>query len=125
MPNSSSEILSVKLNNFLHRIDCKKTMIDLAMQHCCSLKRIRRSRNWLLMGTVSQLKSLSNKLTETKNSWISNVITQRLPTPEINDLVLLIKMNPTITINQLLIETGCSIVEARNAIDTAEDFSKQ
>ena len=77
------------------------------------------------MGTVNQLKSLSNKLTETKNSWISNVITQQLPTPEINDLVLLIKMNPTITINQLLIETGCSIVEARNAIDTAEDFSKQ
>ncbi len=122
VPNNTSELLSIKLNNFLHRIDCKATMIDLSIQHGCSLKRIRRSKNWLLTGNPSQLAEISAKLQQKKTLWITQAINQALPTPSYN-LSLIMKSHPTMTVNQLMAKTGCTITEARSAIDSAEGFN--
>ena len=121
MQNHTSELLAVKLNNFIHRIDCKAAVIGLVTQHHCSLKRIRRSKNWQITGTQAQLIELSETLQKDKTGWIADAIDKALPTPSF-DLALIIKSTPTITINQLMTKTGCSLVEARSAIDTAEDF---
>jgi hypothetical protein len=121
VPNYTSKMLSIKLNNFLHRIDCKATMIELATQHCCSLKRIRRSKNWLLMGNQSQLVEISDKLRQKKVLWIAEAIDKALPKPTFS-LTLIMKSNPAMTVNRLMTETGCTLIEARCAIDTAEGF---
>ena len=70
----SSEIFSITLNRFLHRIDCKTTMIEIATQHGCRLSRIRRSKNWVLKGKQSQLTEMSQKLCQQKTLWISKSI---------------------------------------------------
>ncbi|PKG39774.1 ribosome recycling factor family protein [Psychromonas sp. Urea-02u-13] len=121
MPNENSKILSIKLNNFIHRIDCKVAMIALATQHCCRLKRIRRSKNWLLMGSQSQLIEIADKLRQKKTMWIVQAINTAGSKPTFN-LALLMKSNPAMTVNQLIAETGCTLIEARDAIDTAEGF---
>ncbi|MEI6896632.1 MAG: ribosome recycling factor family protein [Psychromonas sp.] len=121
MPNNASKKLSVKLNNFLHRIDCKETIIKIATQHGCSLTRIRRSRNWLLTGNQSQLVEISDQLRRTKALWIAQAINQALPKPTL-DLALIMKSNPAMTVNRLISETGCTLIEARGAIDAAEGF---
>lgn len=121
MQNHTSELLIVKLNNFIHRIDCKASIIELFTQHHCSVKRIRRSKNWQLTGTQAQLTELSDILQKDKTAWIADAIDKALPTPSFN-LALIIKSTPTITVNQLMAKTGCSLVEARSAIDTAENF---
>ncbi|MEH6453058.1 MAG: ribosome recycling factor family protein [Psychromonas sp.] len=121
MPNTTSTILSIKLNNFLHRIDCKATMVELATQHCCSLKRIRRSKNWLLMGKQNQLIEISDKLRQKKTLWITEAIDKALPKPTFN-LTFIMESNPEMTVNKLMAETGCTLIEARSAIDTAEGF---
>ncbi len=121
VPNYTSKMLSVKLNNFIHRIDCKATMIELAAQHCCSLKRIRRSKNWLLTGNQSQLVEISDKLRQKKALWIAEAIDKALPKPTFS-LTLIMKSNPAMTVNRLMAETGCTLIEARCAIDTAEGF---
>jgi len=122
VPNNSSNIPSIKLNNFLHRIDCKTTIIELVIQHGCHLKRIRRSRNWLLTGHKNQLADISNKLQQGKTLWIAQAIDKALPKPTFN-LISIIKANPKMTVNQLIVETGCTLIEARCAMDVAEGFT--
>lgn len=122
VPNYTSKMLSIKLNNFLHRIDCKATIIELATQHGCSLKRIRRSKNWLLIGSQSQLVEIGDKLRQKKAVWIAEAIDKALPKPTFS-LPLIMKSNPAMTVNRLMAETGCTLIEARSAIDTAEGFS--
>ena len=121
VPNYTSKMLSIKLNNFIHRIDCKATIIELATQHSCSLKRIRRSKNWLLIGNQSQLIEVSDKLRQIRILWIAEAIDKALPKPTFN-LTLIMKYNPAMTVNRLMAETGCTLIEARCAIDTAEGF---
>jgi hypothetical protein len=121
VPNYTSKVISIKLNNFLHRIDCKATMIELTTQHCCSLKRIRRSKNWLLMGNQNQLVEISNQLRQEKALWIAQTIDKALPKPTFS-LTLIMKSNPEMTVNRLITETGCTLIEARYAIDNAEGF---
>lgn len=122
MQNKTSPPLSIKLNNFLHRIDCKATVIALVTQHDCSLKRIRRSKNWLLTGKQSQLVEISEQLQQGKTIWITDAIQKGLPKPSF-DLVAITLSNPDMTINRLIAETGCTLIEARVAIDKAEDLA--
>jgi len=96
-------------------------MKEIATQHCCQLKRIRRSKNWLLIGNQSQLIEISNKLRQKKTLWIVKAIDEALPKPTFN-LALIMKANPSMTVNQLIAETGCTLIKARSAIDSAEGF---
>ena len=121
MTKYTSKPISIQLNNFLHRIDCKTTIIELVTQCGCNLKRIRRSRNWLLMGNQNQLTEISESLREGKTLWVAEAIDKALPKPTFN-LTLIVKSTPEMTVNRLIAETGCTLIEARNAIDTAEGF---
>ena len=121
MTNHTSKLISIQLNKFLHRIDCKATLIELFSQKGCRLKRIRRSKNWLLIGNQNQLTEISESLRERKTLWIADAIDTALPTPTIN-LTSIMKSNPEMTVNRLIAETGCTLIEARCAIDTAEGF---
>jgi len=119
VPKNASKTLSIQLNNFLHRIDCKTTIIELAAQHGCSLKRIRRSKNWSLTGNQAQLVAVSEQLKQAKTAWIVEAINKALPKPTF-DLTAIVQANPDITINRLIAETGCTLIEARAALDKAE-----
>jgi len=122
LPNKTSSQLSIKLNNFLHRIDCKATIIELVTLHNCSLKRIRRSKNWLLTGQQNQLVEVSEQLKQGKTKWISEAIGKVLPKPNF-DLTAIALSNSGMTINRLIAETGCTLIEARIAIDKAENLA--
>ena len=119
MTKNASKILSIQLNNFLHRIDCKATIIELAAQHGCSLKRIRRSKNWSLTGNQAQLVAVSEQLKQGRTLWIAEAINKALPKPTF-DLTAIVQANPDMTINRLIAETGCTLIEARAALDKAE-----
>jgi len=119
VPNNTTTTLSIKLNNFLHRIDCKATIIALVNQHGCNLKRIRRSKNWSLTGEQNQLVEVSKQLQQPKTIWIADAIEKALPKPSF-DLIAIVLSNPDMTINRLIAETGCTLIEARIAIDKAE-----
>ena len=121
MPKNASKILSIQLNNFLHRIDCKTTIIELVSQQGCSLKRIRRSKNWSLTGNQAQLVAVSEQLKQGRTLWIAEAINKALPKPTF-DLTAIVQSNPDMTINRLIAETGCTLIEARAALDKAEDF---
>ena len=119
VPKNTSKKRSITLNNFLHRIDCKTTIIGLVTQQGCNLKRIRRSKNWSLTGNQNQLVAVSEQLKQAKTAWIVEAIIKALPKPTF-DLTAIIQSNPDMTINRLIAETGCTLIEARAALDKAE-----
>lgn len=121
MLNDNDELIQVKLNNFLHRISCKASIIEISSQYGGCLKRIRRSRNWCLMATQSQLVAISGELRENNIIWVADAIDYTLPKP-MQNLTLMISANPAITVNQLMVKSACTLTEARAALDSAEGF---
>jgi hypothetical protein len=64
---------------------------------------------------------ISDKLRQKKALWIAEAIDKAIPKPTFS-LTLIMKSNPAMTVNRLMAETGCTLIEARDAIDTAEGF---
>lgn len=114
-------MLSITLNSFVHRVPDKTQVIALASQYGCHLKRIRRSRHWQLSGEENQLRLFSDQLEDETLQWINKAIEKVVPKPKVA-LSQLLADNPAMTVGQLVLETGCSMAEARRAIDQHEDF---
>lgn len=115
-----SEII-VPLNSFVHRVHDKLWFSDFASNLGCGLKRIRRSRHWILFGKEHQLTQLRNELSDDHYLWVKQAIDKALPKRDIC-LAELIECNPNITLNQLMTVSGCTISEARLAIDAFESL---
>lgn len=114
-------MLSIPLNSFIHRVDDKLHVQNLVADHGCQLKRIRRSRHWILTGEADQLRRLLKQLDQGHHQWIIKAISHALPTPTVS-LQQLLTEQPNLTVNQLVILTECTMEEARRAIDTHEGF---
>ena len=112
-------MFSVPLNSFVHRVSDKGQVMANATECGCQLKRVRRSRNWLLVGEENQLIQFKTMLTHEKDGWIAIAVDKVLPKPLVC-LALLLAATPSMTVAQLVIESGCSMAEARRAIDEHE-----
>jgi hypothetical protein len=76
----------------------------------------------LLTGQQNQLVEVSEQLKQGKTKWISEAIGKVLPKPNF-DLTAIALSNSGMTINRLIAETGCTLIEARIAIDKAENLA--
>ncbi|KJY85112.1 hypothetical protein TW81_01510 [Vibrio galatheae] len=114
-------MISVTLNSLVHRVPDKAELIALATEHDCQLKRIRRSRHWLLSGQEEKLRALITLLDNEAHQWIVKAIERSLPKP-VFDLSAILTEKPNITLQQLVSETSCSLFEARKALDEFEGF---
>ena len=74
-------MFSVPLNSFLHRVSDKSQVMANAVECGCQLKRVRRSRNWLLVAQEHQLIEFKTMLTHEKDGWIVIAIDKVLPKP--------------------------------------------
>ncbi|PME32032.1 hypothetical protein BCV39_05335 [Vibrio sp. 10N.286.55.E10] len=112
-------MFSVPLNSFVHRVSDKGQVMANAAECGCQLKRVRRSRNWLLVAQEDQLVEFKTMLTHEKDGWIVIAIDKVLPKPVVC-LASLLAATPSMTVAQLVMESGCSMAEARRAIDEHE-----
>ncbi|WP_261886689.1 ribosome recycling factor family protein [Vibrio pomeroyi] len=112
-------MFSVPLNSFVHRVSDKSQVMANATECGCQLKRVRRSRNWLLVAQEQQLIEFKTLLTNEKDGWIAIAIDKALPKPMVC-LASLLAATPSMTVAQLVMESGCSMAEARRAIDEHE-----
>tara|TARA_Y100001956_G_scaffold82949_1_gene107179 strand:- start:10726 stop:11073 length:348 start_codon:yes stop_codon:yes gene_type:complete len=114
-------MLSITLNSFVHRVADKSAVLSLVTQLGCQLKRIRRSRHWQLRGDEEQLRELCQRLDTENDQWIVAAIEKSLPAPAICFETLLAE-TPSMSVSQLVTQTGCSLIEARQALDKLEGF---
>lgn len=120
-----AEKLMVSLPSLIHRIggETNKQLRVIAKQHNCELKRVRRSRNWQLIGEPQALKGLFDSLNQ-QSLQVDFVLlklkafieTHAQPSESLEEkLKRLLHSNSAITLTELMEQTGCSMSEARSA----------
>lgn len=122
----SVPMVSIQLNSFVHRIANKEQFVRSAKASGLQLKRIRRSRHWQLSGTEELLSAFNLTLQE-PDFWVKAAIDKGLPIIEpeeksLDDLVLILTSQPSMTLTLLMEESGCSMIDARLAMDKFENL---
>ncbi|MGI2171976.1 ribosome recycling factor family protein [Shewanella sp. MF05960] len=123
--------ITIRLPSLIHRIGSEKTKQAkaIALQYDCELKRVRRSRNWALIGEALKIQAFTIDLRALDDDgWrylIQKITTALLEhadklEPLDTKLTRLITETPGITLGELMQLTQCSIAEARIARFNAE-----
>ncbi|MGR5092855.1 ribosome recycling factor family protein [Vibrio maritimus] len=111
-------LITIRLNSFVHRVEDKSAVLACAVDSGCTLKRIRRSRNWTLSGEATQLTKFA---LEANVGWISVAVDKALEGYK-SPIQEVLEKDPEITVADLMFQSGCTLAEARAAIDEFEDL---
>ncbi|MCU8042364.1 MULTISPECIES: ribosome recycling factor family protein [unclassified Shewanella] len=129
--------ISISLPSLIHRIgrEAVKQAQAIATQHDCELKRVRRSRNWCIVGAAIKIQSCSARLQAEQLLMADGVfryLIQKLESallqhadklePLDAKLIRLITDNPAITLGELMQLTQCTVTEARLARFQADSW---
>lgn len=131
--------ITILLPSLIHRIgrDTVKQAQAIAKQYDCELKRVRRSRNWCIVGGAINIQSCTahlqaEQLTNQTVEGAFRYLIQKLTTallqhtdklePLEAKLIRLITENPAITLGELMQLTQCTITEARLARFNADSW---
>lgn len=118
--------LQIKLPSLIHRIGREQVrrVQQQAAEHNYQLKRIRRSRNWQMLGQLEALETLVEHLKQPSPNELSYLINklsdavqseQDKRQPKQQRLAALIQQQPNITVAKLAELANCSLSEARAA----------
>lgn len=134
--------ISISLPSLIHRIgrEAVKQAQAIAAQYDCELKRVRRSRNWCIVGAAIKIQSCcarlqaeqlqAQQLTAKDGQFgylikkLESALLQHADKLEPLDakLIRLITDNPAITLGELMQLTQCTITEARLARFQADSW---
>ncbi|UJF22810.1 ribosome recycling factor family protein [Shewanella sp. OMA3-2] len=121
-----NEPITIALPSLIHRIggDNVKHAKAVALLCDCELKRVRRSRNWLILGQAIQVQSFSTQIKADRSEVFRYLIqkidvgllihTDKLESLE-DKLKRLITQTPNITLSELMQVTDCTVAQARVA----------
>ncbi|MGR5120051.1 ribosome recycling factor family protein [Vibrio astriarenae] len=128
----TDSLITVSLPSLLHRLE--RTQVELAKQlsqeYHCTLKRVRRSRNWQLVGAAPNLLNFVEAFRHHAINErcflcrkVDDVLSQHQDKLEPLEakLIRLLKESPEMTLHQLMSQTRCSIAQARHARFIIED----
>ncbi|KZN53004.1 ribosome recycling factor family protein [Pseudoalteromonas luteoviolacea] len=113
-------MFDIQLNSFVRRVNHASELKSIIKATGAQLNRKGRSRNWRLQGNWSQCELIIQSIQQQDEPswhWVLEVLNKLKPKPSIADLVDEINANPNITLQQLMIKTDCSLIEARKAFD--------
>jgi hypothetical protein len=125
--------ITISLPSLIHRIGREevKQAKEMALQHDCDLKRVRRSRNWAVSGEAIKIQQFSVTL-KIENGDKFRYLIQKITTALLDHsdklepldakLVRLITDNPNITLAELIHITDCTMTEARTARFDADSW---
>lgn len=122
--------ITILLPSLIHRIgrEAVKQAQAIATQYDCELKRVRRSRNWCIVGAAIKIQSCTAHLQAEQRLMADGAfryLIQKLESallqyadklePLDAKLIRLITDNPAITLGELMQLTQCTVTEARLA----------
>jgi hypothetical protein len=121
-----TEEITIRLPSLIHRIGGEKAKQAkaIALQYDCEVKRVRRSRNWVVSGEAIKIQSFTERLkleSDVSFAYLIHKIETALLghadklEPLEAKLVRLINQNPGITLGELIQLTQCTMAEARIA----------
>ncbi|MGL4828944.1 MAG: ribosome recycling factor family protein [Vibrio sp.] len=118
--------VAIMLPSLIYRVggEAVKRLKQQALLLDCELKRIRRSRNWQLMGEAMAIQDFLLQLRAEDDCELEYLIKKldaglRLHSDKLepldSKLQRLIAQNPSITLAELMAVTHCSLIQARAA----------
>ncbi|EOV4157420.1 ribosome recycling factor family protein [Vibrio cholerae] len=130
---TTDQAIAITLPSLIHRIgsDTVKRLKLQAQTFDCELKRIRRSRNWQLLGEAASMQKFVIQIKQTEYQVAEYLIRRveaglRLPSDKIEPIEVqlqrLVQQNPSITLVELMAATHCSLMQARAARFAEESF---
>ncbi|EGR0578897.1 ribosome recycling factor [Vibrio cholerae] len=130
---TTDQAIAITLPSLIHRIgsDTVKRLKLQAQTFDCELKRIRRSRNWQLLGEAASMQNFVFQIKQTEYQVAEYLIRRveaglRLPSDKIEPIEVqlqrLVQQNPSITLAELMAATHCSLMHARAARFAEESF---
>lgn len=130
---TTDQAIAITLPSLIHRIgsDTVKRLKLQARTFDCELKRIRRSRNWQLLGEAASMQKFVIQIKQTEYQVAEYLIRRveaglRLPSDKIEPIEVqlqrLVQQNPSITLAELMAATHCSLMQARAARFAEESF---
>ncbi|ABM23591.1 conserved hypothetical protein [Shewanella sp. W3-18-1] len=129
--------ITILLPSLIHRIgrEAVKQAQAIATQYDCELKRVRRSRNWCIVGAAVKIQSCTAHLQAEQRLMADGAfryLIQKLESallqyadklePLDAKLIRLITDNPAITLGELMQLTQCTVTEARLARFQADSW---
>ncbi len=129
--------ITILLPSLIHRIgrEAVKQAQAIATQYDCELKRVRRSRNWCIVGAAIKIQSCTAHLQAEQRLMADGAfryLIQKLESallqyadklePLDAKLIRLITDNPAITLGELMQLTQCTVTEARLARFQADSW---
>ncbi|OCQ23110.1 hypothetical protein A7985_03945 [Pseudoalteromonas luteoviolacea] len=116
-------MFDIQLNSFVRRVEQTNELKALIKSSGAKLSRKGRSRNWRLQGDWQQFEAIiesAHMKDEPSWQWVIEKLNSYKPKPQMDDLVAIVKSNPVITLQKLIAQTDCTVVEARKAFDIAD-----
>ena len=113
----------ILLPSFLRKAMRAFELKSLVRSSGCELSRIGRSRNWRISATREQMTAIINMVRESEEEtwqWLVTLLEKERGSFTHSEILNLVKRNPGITVNELVVLASCTIAEARLAIDDFE-----
>ena len=123
MKTSPSYVPVINLPSLLRKV-IKAYALKAGIRDCgCELYRIGRSRNWQLKATFEQIEAIIDFILTSEEpswQWLAAFLASQRQTLSHDELIRIAKITPSITVNQLMARTDCTIAQARKVIDELE-----
>jgi hypothetical protein len=94
-------------------------------QQGCELRRIGRSRHWLLSANFEQLQSIITFIEHSNEPswvWLTKLLKNKYQHLSHDELLSIASSIQGLTLNTLIARTDCTITQARQVIDELEDL---
>ncbi len=128
----SESTVTIALPSLIHRIgrEHATALQAFAAEHRCTIKRVRRSRNWQCQGEPEDLLLLLRAIQASDIALAVASVTSKLEAgikPYRQEtlserLAQLVKKNPALTLAELMEKIGCTLVQARAAREEQEKW---
>jgi hypothetical protein len=113
----------IVLNSLIRRVQNADSFKILVKSVGAKLVRKGRSRNWLLFITQEQIPKLIDEIHLSREQswyWVAKLLAQKRQALTETEILALARIQSSITVNELMAKTDCTLSEARKVIDQLE-----
>lgn len=113
----------ILLPSFLRRCMKAYAIKSIIRDAGIELSRVGRSRNWQMYANFEQIENAATEIEldgEKTWLWVAKIMRKQFRDLSHEALLNIAKMNNSITINELVQKTDCTVAQARRVIDELE-----
>jgi len=118
-----AKLITITLNGFVRRTLDTESLKVAIKSTGATLSRKGRSRNWLIQANSEQIREIINFISQSGEDswrWLTKKLIEEKPKLNREELRNVAIQNPSMTVNQLMSLTDCTLLDARIVLDEIE-----